>query len=246
MTKKTRSREEPSEEGIVAEVSGLGREYGKLVSEEDREKSARYGLVNAIARAQKELGKPIDLPRTSLGKHFPRISSARIEGASIVFVPEQKRKAVSYPLARLEFGLFMELAKEAAERIEAMGEEKQLSRIEEIRPKLSLSLKKEVGRLSVLERQGFRLLVMNSGGDAKDLYVLSKSEGKQRRYGPFLARRAKKAEVGALLPSPGVDAMLFEVNCRDTDERLYSGSIEMPLDERSWKKLELARLAAPE
>ncbi|MDE1854253.1 MAG: hypothetical protein KGI38_10990 [Thaumarchaeota archaeon] len=241
MTGDTESQQAEVNPSIVHEVSGLAEEFGELLDVEAKEKGMRSALVQVMVQIQKSLGEPIQLSRTSLGQEFPKIKSAWIDGNTVVFVPEKTKKQVSVPLARLEYGLFMELVGEATKAIDKVVGERRRTHLEEIRPVLSLTLRLEGGQLAIFDWRKFHLIISNVGGDARGLYITSEWKGRSKRVGPLEVPEIYNmdVELGSLYQFVNQDALFLRIDCKDAEGNGYSAKANMPLTNEKRQKLEL-------
>lgn len=235
------TKQQNVEGSIVRDVSGLAQEFGELLDVKDKERGTRSGLVEMIVQIQKSLGEPIRLARTSLGLEFPRIRSAEVVGDAVVFEGEDPGAKVSVPLARLEYDLFMDVVGEAAQRIGTVVDNRRRSHLEEIEPRLSLSLELEGGQLAIFDWRRYHLVISNAGGDAKALYVGTEWRGKSRQYGPIHVPGAynRDVELGSVYQFENQREVVFRITCRDAEGNDYSAEAKMAFAQQGRQKLQL-------
>jgi hypothetical protein len=242
LSTETQPQETRFDRSTLQEISALGDEFAGLTKLREREDWTRRGLMKVIAQMQQSMGDPIRLKATSLGPEHPRVKSARIEGENVVFRVEHKREKVSVPLADLDYDVFMALIGEAVRIVSDAASVRRRQKLEEIMPRLSISVREKDGRMGLFGNPGHELVISNVGGDARSVTVTSTWEGRVRSVGGLEVPQGVNLEVElkSIRTGAGSPPMTFKISCVDREGNPYSGSAAAGIADGKWHKVAIS------
>jgi len=247
------SRGDRGSSGLVEQVAGIGTEVGQLVHLEKLESKDREKLIERIRALKSWLGRDIRLyARSFVGASDP-VSMAYLDRDCNLVMVDWHGNPTSQPLDRLRPELFMAVARDSTPLLVKAIEAKVEGTMRRRRPKLVARIHGVKERSFIFGRRKYRLLVLNSGGDSRQIRVMVNSKEESRRYGPFSLGRNGQREIDLGRVSGAEDSysLGIEVNCKDGDSRRLRGQSKIDLKNSGWQEIPISpvrsrRSSAPE